>query len=66
MTPESELQVMKLELEKDEWYPVYSLADMPSTYEDENVEVSPEFVERYRAAFREFNKVQDILRGLDR
>ena len=53
---------MKMYLDSDEWYPVYSLReDRFKFMNDYMVDVSPEFMEKYNRIVSEFNSLQDEL-----
>ena len=46
-------------LEKDEWYPVYDIAE-PNRYSDAtDVDLDDDFIDRYKHALAEFREVQD-------
>ena len=48
----------KYGLSKDEWYPVYGIEDDTDWHDLEDVELSDEFVARYRMALKEWDWVQ--------
>lgn len=48
---------MKIKIDEDEWYPVYS----EYSYGTE-IEVTPAFAARFRAASKEFNAVQRMMK----
>lgn len=49
-------------LDWDEWYPVYSIEERDSNpYDYDEIEVTPEFLERYRRITEEFNELQNDL-----
>ena len=51
-------------LEKDEWYPVYDIAE-PNRYSDAtDVDLDDDFIDRYKHALAEFREVQGILHKL--
>jgi hypothetical protein len=56
---------MKMEIDSDEAYPVYSLS-APQKWRDywQVVDVSPELKARYEAAEKEYQAVQDVLERL--
>jgi len=54
---------VKVKIDTDEWYPVYSVCDAPYAYGKE-VEIPDEFYERYQAVMTEFNAVQDLISAL--
>jgi len=53
---------MKMYLNEDEWYPVYTLRDDKLTYlPSYEVEVDPDIMKAYRRIMDEFSDLQEIL-----
>jgi hypothetical protein len=58
---------VKIVIDEDEWYPVFSIKEERYVYAyDVRVEVTEEQVARWRKVFEEFELVQDELRALAR
>lgn len=51
-------------IERDEWYPVYTISEKIESYQDYMVVVPQELVDRYKAVREEFRKVQNELSKL--
>jgi len=61
---------MKVYIEHDEWYPVYSLRTPDEWRElgeicDGSIEIDDELYRRWKAAETEFRAVQELLWGLE-
>ena len=60
---------MRVWKDSDEWYPVYSLRKKQPQWAtndvDHSIVVPDKLWYRYKAALKEFNKVQDIIRDLE-
>jgi len=61
---------MKVYIEHDEWYPVYSLLTPDEWRElggicDGSIEIVDEFYKRWKAADTEFQAVQELLGDLE-
>ena len=55
---------MEMYYEEEEWYPVFILEKDVSYWPERKIEVSDEFLARYKAAHHEFRMVQNAIREI--
>jgi hypothetical protein len=56
---------MKVNIDSDEWYPVYSIITGEDIYESEVIEIPDEKVKQIQKVFKEFQEIQEYLKKLD-
>jgi hypothetical protein len=54
---------MKVVIEQDEWYPVFLLTDREPSKHNEVGDLTEDEIARIKAAEKEFNECQDLLRA---
>ncbi len=57
---------MKVNIDSDEWYPVYYLTMGEDMYEEEIIEIPADKVKWIQKTFIEFQKVQAYLKRLEK